>query len=125
MDIQALSSFIKNLPLQAELNLGEKHYLFAHAMASPPSKERPDEYYLQGDWKNIGSFVKSGIPGYVTCCGHRSTSYFKDYAGQYLDESPSIWRNQAGNVYMMDCGCGFVSGKLACMCIETGERFYA
>ena len=27
-------------------------------------------------------------------------------------------------IYLMDCGCGFRSGKLACMCIETGERFY-
>lgn len=44
----------------------------------------------------------------------------------YLDRpQKSIWRNNKGNVYLLDCGCGFGSGKLAGICIETGERFYS
>lgn len=44
----------------------------------------------------------------------------------YLDEDKKyIWKNEKGNVYLLDCGSGFASGRLACMCIETGERFYS
>ncbi len=39
-------------------------------------------------------------------------------------ENRSVWRNEKGNVYMMDCGCGFADGRLACLCLESGERFY-
>lgn len=27
-------------------------------------------------------------------------------------------------VYMIDCGCGFKSGRLGCLCLETKEEFY-
>lgn len=46
--------------------------------------------------------------------------------GKYLDEDKnSIWRNKKENVYLLDCGSGFKSGRLACFCIETQERFYS
>lgn len=42
----------------------------------------------------------------------------------YLDEDKkSIWKNEKGNVSLFDCSSGFASGRLVCMCIETGERF--
>lgn len=33
--------------------------------------------------------------------------------------------NEKGNVYLLDCGSGFKGGRLACMCLETGQRFYS
>ena len=46
--------------------------------------------------------------------------------GRYLDEeSNSIWLNEQENVYIMDCGCGLPNGRLAGICLETGERFYS
>lgn len=33
--------------------------------------------------------------------------------------------NDKENVYLMDSGCGFTGGKLACICLESGERFYS
>ena len=45
---------------------------------------------------------------------------------RYLDEpGNSIWCNDRHNVYLLDCGCGFAGGRLACLCLETKERFYA
>lgn len=29
------------------------------------------------------------------------------------------------SVSMMDCGCGLPNGRLAGICLETGERFYS
>lgn len=70
-------------------------------------------------------FLLKGIEGYLSFCGHNSTGNFEFYPGEYCDaDRPSIWRNAAGNVYMMDCGCGFAYGRLACFCLESGERFY-
>ena len=54
------------------------------------------------------------------------TSSSKRRKNLYLDEAKeSIWCNERKNVYLLDCGCGFSTGKLACLCIETGERYYA
>ena len=46
--------------------------------------------------------------------------------GTYLDEyKNSVWRNEKENVYLLDCGCGFKSGRLACICLESGQRYYS
>lgn len=131
VDIQNLAEWILRLPIQAQLKIGGRRYLFAHALTSLPQIERSDDYYLMaglftGDGEeSFDNFLLRGIPGYTSFCGHQHTSYFTPYPGVYCDEErPSIWHNDAGNVYMMDCGCGFASGKLACYCLETGERFY-
>lgn len=125
VDMQELSSRIRSWPLQAELEINGITCLFAHAQASPLGKREADEYYLLGDEASREHFIRYGIEGCVTFCGHIGTSNFRNCGGQYLDEEGrSIWRNEAQNVYMMDCGCGFASGRLACLCIETGERWY-
>ena len=81
---------------------------------------------LTGDGEDESDdFLLRGIPGYISFCGHQNTGAFVSYPGTYCDENDrSIWHNAVGNVYMMDCGCGITSGRLACYCIETGERFY-
>lgn len=59
-------------------------------------------------------------------CGHTPTGNLTSRKDLYLDEAKeSIWCNERKNVYLLDCGCGFSTGKLACLCIETGERYYA
>lgn len=125
VDLQELSLRIKHWPLQVELKIGQASYLFAHAQATLPSKREADNYYLLGNG-GMERFIRGGIRGYITFCGHTSTSDFEGMcAGQYLDEAySSVWCNEAKNVYMLDCGCGYTSGRLACFCVETGERWY-
>ena len=101
------------------------HYLVEkrHIMTSFPEDNRPLSYYTKGILDN--DFYNNGIPGYVSICGHTDTSFFIHYGGTYSDNNnPSIWRNDLKNVIMVDCGCGFSSGRLACMCLETGEEYY-
>lgn len=124
VDMRQLETYINSLPLHTGLTLGEKEYLFAHAMTSDPGRWKKANYYLMGDWY-FDLFVTAGISEYISFCGHNNTGGFSAFPGAYCDEEgTSIWRNEAGNVYMMDCGCGFACGRLACMCLETGERFY-
>ena len=124
VDLLQLADVINGFPLQERLELEGKNYLFAHAMTFPPGKWKKREYYLMG---GLGGerFVRGGFPDYTSFCGHNHTSNFAAFPGSYLDEeNRSVWRNEKGNVYMMDCGCGFEGGRLACMCLESGERFY-
>ena len=70
-----------------------------------------DGYYLRGEG-DFRSFLKHGIEDYISICGHSNP------------EGNVIWRNYKGNVIICDCGCGFQSGRLGCLCIETGEEIY-
>ena len=122
VDMLELADWVFQLPLQVEAALGGEKLLFAHAMTSAPGEPQPDSYYLTGGDK---AFYTEGIDGYTSFCGHLGSENFLRYGGEYLDGSlGSVWRNERKNVYMMDCGCGFASGRLGCLRLETGERFY-
>lgn len=115
------------MPVQKDIEINGKRYLFAHAMTSHPGIPQSLSYYLMGTYE-LDAFFLEGIEGFISFVGHTPTSnvMWKHGQGKYLDEDKqSIWTNNDGNVFLMDCGCGFGSGKLACMCIETGERFYS
>lgn len=95
-------------------------------MTSPVGVPQKRDYYLMGTF-DLEAFFMEGIEGVISMCGHTPTEniLWGRYNNMYLDEyKNSIWRNEKENVYLLDCGCGFKSGRLACICLETGERFY-
>ena len=111
VDMQELAKFIMDCPLQVEFSLNDEKYLFAHAMTSKPEIHMEDDYYLMGN-ADADKFMEEGVHGYISMCGH-------DNVG-----GNRIWKNVTGNVYMCDCGCGFRSGMLGCLCLETKEEIY-
>lgn len=111
VDIQNLADVIASWPLQITVEVDHKKYLLAHAMTSAPGIEKPLTYYLMGSELDQ-SYLKNGIDDYISICGHRTNA------------DHSIWKNEKENVYMIDCGCGFKSGRLGCLCLETKEEFY-
>lgn len=111
VDIQNMAKWIKTLPVQMELEVNGTKYLLAHAMATAPCLKCEDEVYLQGSEK-FQDFLLSGVEGYISICGHSNP------------EGSDIWRNSKGNVIICDCGNGFRSGRLGCLCLETGEEIY-
>lgn len=126
-DMLELADLIMRLPLQVETKVGSVKYLLAHAMTFDPSQAvQEEEAYLEG-LGDMHAYFEHGVKGYVSLVGHQDTGYqYSNPKGKYLDEqSNSIWLNEAENVYMMDCGCGLPNGRLAAICLETGERFYA
>ncbi|MCR5732989.1 MAG: metallophosphoesterase [Lachnospiraceae bacterium] len=127
VDMLDLADLIMRLPLQVEIGIGSVKYLLAHAMTFDPSAgEQEENAYLEG-LGDMHEYWEHGVKGYISLVGHQDTGYqYSNPKGRYLDErSDSIWLNEAENVYMMDCGCGLPNGRLACICLETGERFYA
>ena len=126
VDILNLADLIVNLPLQKKIEIGSTRYLLAHAMTINPANSTQDTgIYLEGS-SIMQEYWDRGVDGYVSLVGHHDSLFQrKNPNGKYLDkETSSIWINELGNVYMMDCGCG-LNGRLACICLETGERFYA
>ena len=127
VDMLNIADKIMELPLQLEMEVDAVKYLFAHAMTHNPEIGAMEvDAYLEG----VGSeqkYLINGINGYVSLVGHHDSSYQRgNPQGHYLDKEPaSVWINEAGNLYLMDCGCGLPGGRLACICLETGERFYS
>lgn len=111
VDMQELAKLIMSWPLQVAITLDKHKYLLAHAMTSKPDEEKDDNYYLDGEFLD-DSYLENGIEGYISICGHSST------------DNQRIWKNAIGNVYRCDCGCGYRSGKLGCLCLKTREEFY-
>ena len=127
VDMLNLADLIDSLPLKKELVIDGAKYLFAHAMTSPVGVPQKRDYYLMGTY-DLEVFFMEGIEGVISMCGHTTTEnvLWCRNKNMYLDEyKNSIWRNEKENVYLLDCGCGFKSGRLACICLETGERFYS
>lgn len=127
VDMLDLADIIMKLPVQKDMVIDNKRYLFAHAMTSYPTVPEASEYYLMGNY-DYDSFLLDGIEGYISMCGHTPTGniLWHKERNLYMDEyQKSIWHNPKENVYLFDCGCGFGTGRLACMCIETGERYYS
>lgn len=126
VDMLNIADLILRLPLQIELEIKSEKYLLAHAMTFNPTKGfKKPELYLEGV-NSDKEYLEKGVEGYVSIVGHQDTSYQrKNPNGHFLDGVDSIWVNEKNNLYMIDCGCGLPKGRLACMCLETGERFYS
>lgn len=97
--------------MQMHVIIGEENYLLAHAMTAAPRVYKLDDYYLMGSLLNK-FYLHYGIAGDTSIVGHTNT------------DDGRIWKNRKGNLYMIDCGCGFSSGRLGCLCLETKEEFY-
>lgn len=111
VDVQNMAKWILNLPLQIKIEVNDTKYLLAHAMTMKPSVVCADKAYLRGS-DGFQNFLMNGVEGYISICGHSNP------------RGSDIWRNSKGNVIICDCGCGFRSGSLGCLCLETGEEFY-
>ena len=123
-DMLSLAEWILKMPVQVTAEINDQKMLFAHAATSKPDNEFDDYYYLMGEGVD-DSFYHFGIDGYISFCAHTNTSFFSRYGGKYMDDAQnSIWVNDAGNLYMMDCGCGYLDGRLACICLENMHTFY-
>ena len=125
-DMLNLADLIHHLPLQKEIDIDGKRFLLAHAMTSYPSLNESKNYYMMGNWE-LEAFFLEGIDGYISLCGHTPTANILwKKRGAYLEQDRySIWRNNKENVYLLNCGCGFSGGRLACICLETGKCFYS
>ncbi len=124
VDMINLAKRILKWPLQYECEVNNQKYLFAHSMTSNPREVYDDYYYLMGTQLDF-SYLKNGIENYISVSGHHHTTTIRQlYGDERITKCNAIWINPGGNVYMIDCGCGFSTGKLACLCLEDKKEYY-
>lgn len=124
VDMLEIADAVLTWPLQLSISVEGQNYLFAHAMTSPADAIEAEYYYLMGSELGF-PYLKNGIDGYISVCGHNPTSTIREWYGDEIrPKRPEIWKNGKQNVYMIDCGCGFSSGRLACMRLEDKMEYY-
>ncbi len=111
--------FIKDFSIFEELTVNDTDYILVHAGLGNFSKDKDLEDYSLYDlvWPRADYEIKYFDDIYVIS-GHTPT--------QLIEENPNpgfIYR--ANNHIAIDCGTSFPGGRLAALCLETGEEFYS
>lgn len=116
---QEVINFIKDFLIYEEVSAGDKEYLLVHAGLGNYSPEKDMEDYSLHDliWVRADYDVKYFEDVYVVT-GHTPT--------QTIEDNPRpgfIYRKN--NHVAIDCGANYPGGRLAALCLETGEEFYS
>ena len=123
-DMIKLADTIMSWPVQVVKKIGDTEYIFAHAMSSASDDIKEDNYYLMGNDIDF-MYLRNGIEGATVVNGHNHTSTIREWYGdEYKPKKNEVWHNPQENLYMIDCGCGFSVGRLACLRLEDKEEFY-
>lgn len=108
---------ISGLPLQKELELEEKKYLFAHAAHDFRMSGKETILHAGDDDGCELPFSNfEGIDGYISMCvcGHTPTDACVEEGQKISGRAGQFHRlvQRRHNVYLLDCRCGFAGGRL-------------
>ncbi len=112
--------YIEHLPLNRHISVIGKDYLLIHGSPEAAYSEGNTEYpdrTMYAVWNRFDPFAENTYAPQTVICGHTPTIYF---TGRIPME---VVKN--GNVICMDCGCAYPNGRLACLCLETGDIIYS
>ena len=110
--------FIKDMSIYEELTVGGKEYLLVHAGLGDfePAKDILDYSLHDLVWKQA-DYSRKCFDDKIVITGHTPTQFIKG------NPKPGfIYRHQ--NHIAIDCGAYLEDGRLAAVCLETGEEFY-
>ena len=110
--------FIKDMSIYEELSVGGKEYLLVHAGLGnfDPAKDILDYSLHDLVWKQA-DYSRQYFDDKIVITGHTPTQFIKG------NPKPGfIYRNN--NHLAIDCGAYLEDGRLAAVCLETGEEFY-
>lgn len=111
--------FIKELLIYEEVSVGDKDYLLVHAGLGNYSPQKDIEDYSLHEliWTRADYAVQYFEDTYVIT-GHTPTQMIKD------NPDPGfIFRRN--NHIAIDCGASYPGGRLAAICLDTGEEYYS
>ena len=116
---QDVIDFIKDFLIYEELAVGGKGYLLVHGGLGnySPKKEMEDYSIEELVWHRADYETKYFEDVYVVT-GHTPT--------QGIEGNPRPgYLYRANNHIAIDCGCYLPGGRLAAICLDTGEEFYS
>jgi serine/threonine protein phosphatase 1 len=110
--------FIRDFLVYEELNAGGKDFILVHAGLGnfSPDKDMEDYSLYELVWKRA-DYEVAYFPDKYVITGHTPT--------QTIEQNPKpgfIYRKN--NHIAIDCGAHFSGGRLAALCLDTGEEFY-
>lgn len=112
--------FLRTLPVNFDVVVGDKRYKLVHG--SPSECYRGLYHYEYTDatefavWERWSMF--DVVPdGYTLIFGHTPTCHFQS------GRPWSIWHGD--NCVGIDCGCGYHEGRLACLRLDDMKEFYS
>jgi serine/threonine protein phosphatase 1 len=116
---QEIISYIKKMKLNDELSIGGQDYLLVHAgLGNFSPKKSLDEYTPEELVWERGDYSTEYYQDKYVIVGHTPT--------QVICGNP-----KPGYIYRihhnicMDCGSSYPGGRLAAICLDTGEEFYS
>ena len=110
--------FIKDMSIYEELTVGAQDYLLVHAGLGNFDPARTMDDYSLHDliWKEA-DYSRQYFEDKIVITGHTPTQFIKG------NPKPGfIFRHL--NHIAIDCGAYLEDGRLAAVCLETGEEFY-
>ena len=111
--------FIKNFLIYEEVSVNDKDYLLVHAGLGNylPEKDIEDYSLHELIWVRADYDVRNFADVYVIS-GHTPT--------QTIEDNPRPgFIFQRNNHIAIDCGAHYPGGRLAAICLDTGEEFYS
>ncbi len=111
--------FIKDFSIYEELEVNGKEYLLVHAGLGNFEPEKEIEDYSLHDlvWKRA-EYEKQYYEDKIVVTGHTPTQMIEN------NHNPGFVYKQ-NNHLGIDCGAYLPEGRLAAVCLETGEEFYS
>ena len=111
--------FIKDFSIYEELKVNGKEYLLVHAGLGNFEPEKEVEDYSLHDlvWKE-SDFEKQYFDDKILITGHTPTQMIEN-------NSKSGFVYNKYNHLAIDCGGYLPGGRLAAVCLETGEEYYS
>ena len=116
---QEVIEFIKDFVVYEEVSVNDKDYLFVHAGLGNYSPEKEIEDYSLHEllWMRADYDVQYFEHTYVVT-GHTPT--------QTIEGNPHPgYIYQKNHHIAIDCGAHYTGGRLAALCLDTGETYYS
>ena len=115
---EEIIDFMMDFSAFEELSVNGREYLLVHAGLANFSPERAlEDYSLEELVWESPDYSKPYYEGIITISGHTPTQLIKG------NEKPGFIYRTDGHI-AIDCGACFEGGRLACLCLETGEEYY-
>ena len=116
---QDVIDFIKDFLIYEELTVGGKNYLLVHGGLGNYSPEKEiEDYSIEELVWDRADYETQYFDDIYVVTGHTPT--------QGIEGNPRPgYIYQSNNHIAIDCGCYLPGGRLAAICLDTGEEFYS
>lgn len=112
-------NFLEDFSLYEELTVGEKQYLLVHGgLGGFTPEKRIEEYSLHDLVWARPDYQKEYFANTNLVTGHTPTQTIPE------NDNPGYIYKKYHHI-AIDCGACFPGGRLAAICLETGEEFYS